>query len=108
MQGDTLADTPGRFYESKARTVLDAVFGMVALYFVFSYLFPGKNAAAPTRGVWVPVVLFLLVSMFCFVSACRSYAASKGYPRRFALLGLLTFVGFVVMVLLPDRTAPTS
>jgi hypothetical protein len=101
-----LADMPGRFYQGKARTVLDAVFGMVALYFVFSYLFPGKSAAAPTQGVWIMVVLFLLVSMFCFVSACRSYAAIKGYPRTFALLGLLTFIGFVVMVLLPDRTKP--
>lgn len=103
-----MADTPGRFYQSKARTVLDAVFGMIALYFVFSYLFPGKNAAAPAQGVWILVVLFLLVSMFCFVNACRSYAALKGYPRKFALLGLLTFIGFVVMMLLPDRTTPAS
>lgn len=99
---------PGRFYRGRSRSILDAVFGMVALYFVFSYLFPAKNATAPTQGGWIVAVLFLLVSMFCFVNACRSYATLKGYPRKFAWLGLLTLIGFVVMVLLPDRTEPAS
>lgn len=102
-----MAEMPGRFYRGKARTVLDAVFGVIALYFVFSILFPSKSAAAPPQGAWVMAVLFLLVSMFCFVNACRSYAVVKGYPRKYAWLGLLTFVGFVVVVLLPDRTTTT-
>ena len=79
---------------------------MVALYFVFAYVFPGKDAPASTQGGWIVAFLFLLVSMFCFVNACRSYAVIKGYPRKYSWLGVLTIVGFVVMVLLPDRTKP--
>jgi hypothetical protein len=103
------APRPG-YYHGKARIFLDAVFGMAALLFVSFNLFPGKaSAASPgSGGSWPAGVLFLAASMFFFVSACRGWAVLKGYPRSYSWFGLLSVIGFVIVMFLPDRTRPDS
>lgn len=52
--------------------------------------------------VLVGMALFLLGLVF-FVWGCISYAAGKGQNKALGLLGLLSCVGLVILVILPDH-----
>ena len=50
------------------------------------------------------IVLLLLVgSLACFVWGCSGFAAGKGYPKALGLLGLGSFLGLMVLVILKDH-----
>jgi hypothetical protein len=100
---------PRGFYTGKPRIVLDALFGMVALYFAYAFMFPGSAAPAGSAGTyWLTSAVFLAASMYFFVSSSGALAVQKGYPRRYAWFGLLTVPGFIVLLLLPARVGPSA
>lgn len=37
------------------------------------------------------------------VWGCMNYALGKGYSKWFGLLGILSFIGFAVLVFMPDK-----
>ena len=51
----------------------------------------------------IAVLLCLVGSLACFVWGCSGFAAGKGYPKALGLLGLTSFLGLMVLVILKDR-----
>jgi hypothetical protein len=99
-------DKPRRLYQGKPRVVLDALFGMVALYFAYAFLFSSGNTGTGTPSrPWLTSAAFLAASMYFFVSSGGALAGLKGYPGKYGWLGLLTLPGFIVLLMLPDRNA---
>jgi hypothetical protein len=47
--------------------------------------------------------IITLVGVVFFIWGCMSYAAGKGYSKLLGLLGLLSCIGLIVLVLLPDK-----
>lgn len=70
----------------------------------------GVMMAAPPPVVWG----LLGLSLLSFSIGCGAFAAGKGYSAAWGLLGLTSFLGLMVLVLLPDkhpggtRTAPAQ
>lgn len=58
-------------------------------------------------GATLGLVLALLGAGF-FIWGCVNYADSKGYSKWLGLLGILSCLGFIVLVLLPDKHRPGS
>jgi len=52
-----------------------------------------------------PTIVFILISLslLCFVWGCAGFAAGKGYPKGLGILGLGSFLGLMILVLLKDR-----
>ena len=57
----------------------------------------GSGAAAMLGGV------IALAGLLPFVWGCSMYAKGKGYSPWFGALGLLSCLGLLVLVLMPDR-----
>ena len=51
----------------------------------------------------IAVMLLLTGSLACFVWGCTGFAAGKGYPKLLGLMGLASFLGLMVLVVLKDR-----
>jgi len=47
--------------------------------------------------------IIALVGAVCFIWGCMNYAVGKGYSQFLGLLGLLSCIGLIVLVLLPDK-----
>ena len=47
--------------------------------------------------------IIALVGAVFFIWGCMNYAVGKGYSKFLGLLGLLSCIGLVVLVLLPDK-----
>jgi len=48
-------------------------------------------------------LILVLVGLILFVWGCMNYAEGKGHSKWLGLLGLLSCIGLVIMILLPDR-----
>jgi hypothetical protein len=48
-------------------------------------------------------LILLLVGLGFFVWGCLNYSEGKGYSKWLGLLGLLSCIGLVILVLLPDK-----
>jgi hypothetical protein len=48
------------------------------------------------------LALFVLGFVF-FIWGCMSYAAGKGHRKAFGFLGLLSFLGLLILMALPDK-----
>lgn len=48
--------------------------------------------------------IVVLFGYILFVWGCYQYAKSKGYTWAFGFLGILTILGLIILVLLPDKT----
>ena len=44
-----------------------------------------------------------LVGLIFFIWGCMNYAEGKGYSKWLGLLGLLSCIGLIVLVILPDN-----
>ena len=44
-----------------------------------------------------------LVGLLFFIWGCMNYAEGKGYSKWLGLLGLLSCIGLIVLVILPDN-----
>ena len=62
------------------------------------------NVLQAQGGAMVVIgLVLLLVGLVLFIWGCMSYCEGKGYSKWLGLLGLLSIIGLLVLVLLPDR-----
>jgi hypothetical protein len=47
--------------------------------------------------------IIILIGVVFFIWGCMNYCAGKGYPKVLGLLGLLSCIGLIVLVVLPDK-----
>ena len=54
-------------------------------------------------GATIGLVISLL-GLVIFVWGCMRYAADKGYSKWLGLLGLLSCIGFIILLVLPEKS----
>ncbi|OQB75901.1 MAG: hypothetical protein BWX92_02317 [Deltaproteobacteria bacterium ADurb.Bin135] len=82
--------------EKKRRTNIGVGIGIV-LQSVGQVLQNEEPSTAPIG------FLLTTVGLVLFVWGCFNYAQGKGYSQWLGLLGLLSCIGLIVLVVLPDR-----
>jgi hypothetical protein len=63
----------------------------------------GRVVSSMNDALALPGLLLMIVGLVFFIWGCMNYAQGKGYSMWLGLLGLLSCIGLVVLVLLPDR-----
>jgi hypothetical protein len=63
----------------------------------------GRIMAAQSEPLAVPGHLLAGVGFLVLIAGCFSYAEGKGHSRWWGLLGLLSIIGLIILVFLPDR-----
>jgi hypothetical protein len=64
----------------------------------------GQVLIGSTDPIRAMAALALIVAGFCaFIWGCSQYARGKGHSPWFGALGILSILGLIVLVLLPDR-----
>jgi TRAP-type C4-dicarboxylate transport system permease small subunit len=64
----------------------------------------GRVLAAFVGGpVGILGVILALAGLILFIWGCMNYAEGKGYSKWLGLLGLLSCIGLLVLVVLPDK-----
>jgi len=58
---------------------------------------------ARNEGIAVVGYVLILVGVVFFIWGCMNYAAGKGHSKLLGLLGLLSCIGLIILVFLPDR-----
>jgi len=48
-------------------------------------------------------LVLVLIGAVCFIWGCMNYAAGKGHSKVLGLLGLLSCLGLIILIFLPDR-----
>jgi len=64
---------------------------------VGSMIASGKGGAAVFGGI------ITLIGVVFLVGGCMNYATLKGYSKWVGLIGVLSCVGLIVLILLPDH-----
>ena len=57
-----------------------------------------RNEATALIGL-----MLAIVGLVFFIWGCMNYAAGKGHSKWLGLLGLLSCIGLLILVFLPDR-----
>jgi hypothetical protein len=63
----------------------------------------GRVLAMQVPNLALVGAIITLVGVVFFIWGCMNYAAGKGYSKLLGLLGLLSCIGLIVLVLLPDK-----
>lgn len=82
--------------EYKTKTNIGIGLGII-LQIVGQLLMRTGETGAIAGGVLV------LIGAVCFIWGCMNYAAGKGYSKLLGLLGLISCLGLLILVFLPDR-----
>jgi len=63
------------------------------------------SGAAVAGGLAGPELGLILIlgGVVAFIYGCRSYAKGKGHHPAWGFLGLLSIVGLIILVFLPDK-----
>jgi uncharacterized membrane protein len=48
-------------------------------------------------------LILILVGLVLFIWGCMNYAVGKGHSKWFGLLGLLSCIGLIILIFLPDH-----
>ena len=83
--------------EYKTKTNVGVGLGLTASIIARFVLMP-KGGAYATAGLFV-----LIPGMALFIWGCCCYAKGKGLHPALGLFGLLSIIGLIVLVCLPDR-----
>lgn len=51
----------------------------------------------------IPGAVLILVGAVFFIWGCMNYAEGKGYNKFLGLLGLLSCLGLIILIVLPDK-----
>jgi hypothetical protein len=73
----------------------------VGLGFILQVL--GRFLATRSAAGAVLGLILIVVGLVVFIWGCMNYAVGKGHSKWFALLGLLSCIGLIILVLLPDH-----
>lgn len=82
--------------ENKIKTNLGV--GLGFLLQLGGRLIMGQN---PNLGIVGGVMV--LVGLILFIWGCMNYAEGKGHSKWLGLLGLLSCIGLIILVVLPDK-----
>jgi len=63
----------------------------------------GRMLAAENESLAFVGLALTLVGLVFFVWGCMNYAEGKGHSKWLGLLGLLSCIGLIVLIFLPDR-----
>lgn len=63
----------------------------------------GRLLAMRNPDLAIIALVLTLVGLVFFIWGCMNYAAGKGYSKWLGLIGLLSCIGLIVLVFLPDR-----
>jgi uncharacterized membrane protein len=63
----------------------------------------GRLLAMRNPNLALVALILTLVGLAFFVWGCMNYAEGKGHSKWLGLLGLLSCIGLIVLVFLPDR-----
>ncbi len=98
--------SPRRALQDRARLYGGLAFGL-QLVAGFAIGFATVPSSVPTAANWAAAVgvLLGLAAQAAWIVGLAALGRSKGYSRWMGLLGLLTLVGLVVMLALPNAWA---
>ena len=82
--------------ENKTKTNIGVGLGLI-LQILGNFL-----ARTSTAGAMLGLVL-ILVGAVLFIWGCMNYAVGKGHSKWLGLLGLLSCIGLIILVFLPDH-----
>lgn len=68
----------------------------------------GRVAIAVSAALAIPGLIIFLIGVAVFVWGCMNYAKGKGHSPWLGVLGLLSVIGLIILVLLPDRHKTAS
>jgi hypothetical protein len=83
--------------EYKRRTNIGVGAGL-ALQIIGRLLMTGSGSGQILLGF-----LVVLAGAVAFIWGCAQYAIAKGHSAWFGALGLLSIIGLIILVFLPDR-----
>jgi hypothetical protein len=63
----------------------------------------GEGYISPNLGLIIEIV-----GLVFFTWGCMNYAEGKGHSKWLGLLGLLSCIGLVILIFLPDRNKETK
>jgi hypothetical protein len=63
----------------------------------------GRMMQLQSDDLMIVGLVLILVGAVFFIWGCVNYCQGKGYPGAFGLLGLLSCVGLLILVVLPDK-----
>ena len=67
----------------------------------------GQRSGLRQRGPAIPALVMTLLGAVFFIWGCMNYAEGKGHSKWLGLLGLLSCIGLVILVILPDHHKQT-
>lgn len=84
--------------------------GMVLLVGAAIGAIATTSGGTPSDVLIIPLVILRYAALVPWFWGLSEYAKSKGYPGTYALWGILSCIGLLVLVLIPDKyylnTAP--
>jgi uncharacterized membrane protein len=73
----------------------------VGLGFLLEIL--GRFLYMSSTAVSIFGLILMLVGVVLFIWGCMNYAVGKGHSKWLGLLGLLSCIGLIILVFLPDH-----
>jgi hypothetical protein len=68
----------------------------------------GRGLAYANEAAAIPAMVLTLLGAVFFIWGCMNYAVGKGHSKWLGLLGLLSCIGLIVLILLPDHHKQTK
>ncbi len=87
-----------RFLSFRQQAAIGIPFGVI-----LQFLGHTVTTRVQDSSIGLFALLFYVVGLVLFIWGCVGYAKGKGYTKWLGALGLLSCLGLIVLVLLPDR-----
>jgi len=69
--------------------------------------FAGSSLAYANEAAAIPALVLTLLGAIFFIWGCMNYAEGKGHSKWLGLLGLLSCIGLIILIILPDHHKQT-
>jgi len=89
--------------ENKRKTNIGVGVGIV--FQIAGRILVREDKGDPTAPVGLVILGFILmvIGFVFFIWGCMNYAEGKGHSKHLGWLGLLSCLGLIIMICLPDR-----